>query len=614
MGDRRLHRADIEEITAAFSATLNTVLTTALTNNNNSLITAMNANTTTLANILNGRQIRDEPERRPPPRRPTPSVHSSSESDPEEEEQPPRNDPNYRMKADIPYFNANVGVEDFLDWQIESTAAVWWDRLTTERQRQRKGPVRSWRRMKQLMSDRFLPEDYEQILYRMYLDCSQGTRSVSEYTTEFIRYSNRNRLGETKGQKVACYISGLKSSIQEKIGLQTAWTVAEASNLAMKAELMEKNARSKYRRYLGQTSTETSSSNPDKGNSVVTRPSPCNSDPPRTTTPAKQNAPKPANPYAKPTGSKCFRCGEPGHHFAEEDLEEKVVCVLQDVLLTPKEEGQRKNLFRTYCVINKKVCNLIVDNGSCENLVSQKLVDHLGLPTQPHDVPYSLGWVKKGPQVRVTQTCKVPLSIGKHYKADVLCDVLEMDACHILLGRSWQFDHDVTYRGRDNIMFFRWGDKKNRHGTRLLSTEKSNEIPEEVEEILRDFKDLTADDLPPELPPMRDIQHQIDLIPGANLPNLPHYRMSPKENEILREQVEDLLRKGYIRESLSPCVVSVLLVPKKGNQWRMCIDSRAINIITIKYRFPKSVANRLARQIEEKQDRAVRKDARTAMT
>ncbi|KAJ9565685.1 hypothetical protein OSB04_001651 [Centaurea solstitialis] len=92
-----------------------------------------------------------------------------------------------------------------------------------------------------------------------------------------------------------------------------------------------------------------------------------------------------------------------------------------------------------------------------------------------------------------------------------------------------------------------------------------SKIPEEVNEILRDFKELTANDLPPELPPMRDIQHQIDLIPGASLLNIPHYWMSPKENEILREQVEDLLRKGFIRESLSP---------------------RTINKITIKYRFP----------------------------
>ena len=93
-------------------------------------------------------------------------------------------------------------------------------------------------------------------------------------------------------------------------------------------------------------------------------------------------------------------------------------------------------------------------------------------------------------------------------------------------------------------------------------------------------------ELPEGLPPLRGIEHQIDLIPGSQIPNKPIYRTNPQEAQELQKQVEELLAKGYVRESISPCAVPTLLVPKKDGTWRMCIDSRSVNNITIKYRFP----------------------------
>ena len=119
-----------------------------------------------------------------------------------------------------------------------------------------------------------------------------------------------------------------------------------------------------------------------------------------------------------------------------------------------------------------------------------------------------------------------------------------------------------------------------------MPTNTSQQIPPSLMSILQEFEDVFPQELPPGLPPLRGIEHRIDLIPGAPLPNRAAYRTNPEETKEIERQIRDLLDKGYVRESLSPCAVPVILVPKQDSSLRMCMDCRPINAITVRYRHP----------------------------
>ncbi|GJZ99533.1 putative nucleotidyltransferase, ribonuclease H, partial [Tanacetum coccineum] len=103
--------------------------------------------------------------------------------------------------------------------------------------------------------------------------------------------------------------------------------------------------------------------------------------------------------------------------------------------------------------------------------------------------------------------------------------------------------------------------------------------------IVSEFQDVFLEELPG-IPPIRDVEFNIELIPGAEPISKAPYRMAPIELKELKDQLQELLERGFIRPSVSPWGAPVLFVKKKDGSMRLCIDYRELNKITIRNRYP----------------------------
>ncbi|XP_040863604.1 uncharacterized protein [Glycine max] len=113
------------------------------------------------------------------------------------------------------------------------------------------------------------------------------------------------------------------------------------------------------------------------------------------------------------------------------------------------DDGQIKNIFHAKCLIQGKLCSLIIDSGSCANVASARLVSKMNLETKPHPRSYKLQWLSEDDEITMNRQVEVGFSIGK-YEDFVLYDVVPMEACHLLLGRPWQYDRRFMYDGFTN--------------------------------------------------------------------------------------------------------------------------------------------------------------------
>jgi hypothetical protein len=255
--------------------------------------------------------------------------------------------------------------------------------------------------------------------------------------------------------------------------------------------------------------------------------------------------------------------------------------MMRKVLLTPEKEVdssvQRTRLFRTACKTKDRVCKVIVDSGSMDNIASTEMVEKLELETTNHPSPYRVSWLQKGHQETFTKQCLVEFKIGG-YNDKILCDVIPMDVCHLLLGRPWKYDMNVNHDGQMNTytlekngrthMLLWIKDKEVKPGVSnmvllmsgkellievkkkedpqffvvrkpkiVLTSKRVDYLPGEIQELLEEFADIVVDELPHSLPPIRSVSHHIDLIPGASLPKKSVYRLTPQENEEVKRHV-----------------------------------------------------------------------------
>uniref|UniRef100_A0A2N9G8V9 CCHC-type domain-containing protein n=1 Tax=Fagus sylvatica TaxID=28930 RepID=A0A2N9G8V9_FAGSY len=477
------------------------------------------------------------------------------------------------IKMKIPSFQGRTDPEVYLEWEkkidlmfdchnyseekkvklavIEFTnyAIIWWDQLVTNRRRNTERPVETWGELKALMRRRFVPSHFYRDLYQRLQNLTQGSRSVEDYHKEME-------------------VAMIWANIEDMV------------HMAMKVERQLK--RKGTARYTSVSNT-TWKSKWDRNDSAEAK---RKTEPPKGKDEETSNKPKVESQPSRNRDIKCFKCLDSGH-IASQCPNRQVMIMRDNGEVMTESEDDSDGM--------PELVDASDDDGVVYPVTGESLVARRALNThikvddaeqQRENIFHTRchvnnKWLNDCGEVRVDRQVLVTFSIGK-YLDKVLCDVVPMHAGHILLGRPWQYDRRVTHDGFKNMHSFVQGGKT----IKLAPLTPSQVYEDQLKLQSEEFEHVFAKEMPNELPPIRGIEHQIDFVPEAAIPKRPTYKSNPEETKELQRQVEDLMSKGYVRESMSPCAVPVLLVPKKDGTWRMCVDCRAINNITVKFHHP----------------------------
>ncbi|XP_042013895.1 uncharacterized protein LOC121762165 [Salvia splendens] len=303
--------------------------------------------------------------------------------------------------------------------------------------------------------------------------------------------------------------------------------------------------------------------------------------------------------------------------------------------------GSSSRSFRTMRVtgrMGKKALHILIDSGSTHNFLDLQVARKLGLVLT--SVTPVFVDVADGNRLECKSMCKgLKWSLrGTTFSTDVL--LLPLGSCDMVLGIQWletlgdirwnfknltmdftlngkrhllrggsteQVDHAVSEKEMNKLLAHHEGIQlcciqMNTEGhSDLLTmgqehTEKDSPIPYHIQSFLDGQSSMFAE--PTALPPMRSHNHKIPLLPYATPVNSRPYRHSALHKTIIEKQVSELLKQGFIQPSSSPFSSPVVLGKKKDGTWRMCVDYRRFNKITIKDKYPIPLIDELLEELK----------------
>ncbi|KAK3556977.1 hypothetical protein QTP70_022326 [Hemibagrus guttatus] len=300
--------------------------------------------------------------------------------------------------------------------------------------------------------------------------------------------------------------------------------------------------------------------------------------------------------------NRCFYCGSSGHFVPKCPLRPTRALVST---LFPTQ-NIRKPLSILVSLTTHDSCvsaTALLDSGSAENFISRTLCRQLQLLTAATPKVYQVHTVTGKPlrQVRC-QAGPLCLQIDVMHREEIFLMVLENSTADVVLGRPWLEQHDPILSWRTGEIL-RWGHQcfegcfperpsprpSRPHNLQVHAT--SVESPLEARSVnipacYSHFRDVFCPKKASKLPPHRSWDCAIDLIPGEPVPKGRIYSLTLLEEKAMEEYIKEALAQGYIRPSTSPAASSFFFVTKKDGGLRPCIDYRALNKITVKFRYP----------------------------